>query len=181
VRKLCSNGIIFDKKTVKVKYAHSKGQIPTEITADISKLKTLEADFISHLLNLKRFYIDPAFVFPVLCKALKLNWNFDSESNQNLQKTLDQYANLKDLSKELTAIYMKKEGQNAYSTLNVITDIVSHQDKYNNLPFFSIRLTEYYHRISEWMREYTTLAETRDFDIKQYLGEYTFHSNSTSY
>ena len=115
VRKLCLNGVIFDKKTVKVKYTHSKGQIPTEIIADISKLKSLEADFISQLSNLKRFHIAPKLVFPLVCKSLKLNWNFDSDNNPNLQKALEQYNDLKTLSKKLAKSYIEKEGQNAYA------------------------------------------------------------------
>lgn len=172
VRKVCSNGVIFDKKTIKVKYSHSEG-IPIDISADVSKLKILEADFINHLTNLKRFYIKPEHVFALLCKSLDLKFNFENKNNNPfLQKQIEKYENLKKLTAEKSKMYLKKDGDNVFAAFNVITDIISNQNLYDNLPNYSIRANGYYHKISNWMREFVELAESRDFKMEKYLEDF---------
>lgn len=168
VRKLCSNGVIFDKETIKVKYSHSE-RIPINISADISKLKILENEFIDYLTNLKRFYIKREYVFALLCKILDLKFNFKNKKNPFLQSQIERFENLKKLTTEKSNIYMKQEGDNMFAAFNIITDIISHQDLYDNLPHYSIRINSYYHRISNWMRDFVEIAESRDFKMEKYL------------
>lgn len=173
VRKLCSNGVIFDKKTIKVKYNHSRGSIPVDISADVSQLKKLESEFIEHLLNLKRFHVHRKHSFPIICKALALEWKLNPKSPEydNQIKRLKKF---KDKSNELTDVYMKSEGENAFAVMNVMTDLISHQDIYSNIPLFSLRANQYYRRISNWMIEYCIEAEKRNFKIENYIEEYSY-------
>jgi hypothetical protein len=179
VRKLCSNGVIFDKKTVKVKFTHTQSDIPAgvDVNVDVSKLKSLENEFITHLHNLKRFHIPKTQVFPMLCKALNLNYNFDDTNKPFGKSDYEKFLNLKETSATLTKEYFEKNGENAFAAFNVITDIVSHQDYYQNLPNYSIRSNGYYQKISSWMRDYTEEAEKRDFSLEKYLSDYLKFNN----
>jgi hypothetical protein len=171
VRKLCSNGVIFNKKTIKVKYSHTKGDIPVSITVDVSKLKDLENEFKGSLLNLKRFHVNRNLSFPLICKALNLNWNLN-ENGPNYKNELNKFSNLKSKTKELTDVYINLEGETAFAIMNVMTDLVSHQYSYNNLPLFSKLANNYSYYISDWIEKFCEQAEKRDFIIEKYLGEF---------
>lgn len=177
VRKLCSNGVIFDKRTIKVKYNHTKGSIPVTITADVSQLKKLENEFKEHLFNLKRFHVSRKHSFPLICKALGLDWKLIPETPA-YKNQLQKFNEFKGKSKELTKVYMDTEGENAFSVMNVMTDLVSHQDQYKNIPLFDMRANQFYHRISDWMSEYCLEAEKRDFKIESYLGTFSRFSDN---
>jgi hypothetical protein len=177
VRKLCSNGVIFDKETVKVKYLHTTVGIPAQIKVDTSKLKILEKEFINNLLNLKRFYVHKKDIFPMFCKALELNFNFDNVNNPFNNQQKRNFINLKETALRLAKDYTDQDGENAFSALNVMTDIISHQNQYQNLINYSLRANGYYRKISKWMHQYTEAAEQRDFNLEKYLGDYTKYNN----
>ena len=173
VRKLCSNGVIFDKQTIKVKFNHTKGSIPVSIVSDVSKLKKLENEFKEHLLNLKRFHINRKMSFAIICKALNLDWkDHDGDDKQHA------YINFKTKALELTNVYMDIDGECAFAVMNVMTDLVSHQDDYKNIPLFNMRANQYYNRISTWMVDYCKEAEKRDFKVDAYLGQFIKFSES---
>lgn len=167
VRKLCSNGVIFKKKTVEVKFIHSKGYIPEDIIVNTESLNDAKASFLSGLVNLKRFYVNINHTFPLLYKSLNLGFSTNNlKKNQNLY---NQYKSLVQSCNSLSNFYFNSEGHNAYAVLNVITDIISHQEKYNNLPYYSFKTNEYYQLISEWILDYTEAAEERDFKNEAYI------------
>jgi len=177
VREICSNGFIFDKKTIEVKYRHTNKGIPAKIKVDVNKLKNLEQEFIEHLLNLKRFYVSKKDIFPMLCKALELKFKFDNKKNPFTNRQKENFINLRETAFRLAKEYTIKDGENAFSALNVMTDIISHQNLYKNLFNFSLRANSYSHKISRWMREFTESAEKRDFNLDKYLGDYKMYMN----
>ncbi len=179
VRKLCSNGMIFDKKTVTVKINHTKRKQDWEIKADIQKLKGLENEFISHMLNLKRFFLPKKYIFPLVCKALKLNYEsktsegllFPEYKLPNQAGILEEGCNLRDLSNRLVIKYVEKLGENAYSAFNVITDILSHQEDYKIIQNYAMRTRGLNTSLLEWIQKFTEAAEKRDFKIEDYLSK----------
>lgn len=172
VRRICSNGFIFDKKTIEVKYHHTTEGIPAKIEVDVSKLKNLENEFIENLLNLKRFFVSREDIFPLFCKALELNFKFDNTKNPFAERQKQAFLNLRETAFRLAKEYTSRDGENAFSALNVMTDIISHQNIYQNLINFSLRANGYSHKISRWMREFTESAEKRDFNLDRYIGDY---------
>lgn len=171
VRKLCSNGVIFDKKTVKVKYLHTNEGIPANVSVDVSAFRKLEADFRNHLVNLKRFYFPSRYMFPLLCKVLEVKHTFDS-SNPFARAEEERFYRLRKDVKELSKSYFEDSGDNAFSALNVLTDVVSHQDSYKSLANFAIRANMLYLRTSDWVRTFTEEAEKRDFVLDNYLKDF---------
>ncbi len=177
VRKLCSNGFIFDKESIKVKYAHTKGTIPFDISVDASKLKKYEIDFVEHLNNLSRFYVDPEHVFPLVLSALNLRFNFNHSNQQQLQKEKERYLRTKMIIADLTDAYFNELKPTAYAVLNIITDFVSHQDKYKAIPLFTSHVNGYYSKPGNWIQNFTQAIQTPRFNMVDYLGEFNTYMN----
>ncbi|MBK7441122.1 MAG: hypothetical protein WAT43_08480 [Chitinophagales bacterium] len=160
VRKLCSNGVIFNKKTVRVKYNHTKTEIPYDILPDVSALKKLEADFISSLYNLKRFYVKSDFFTPITLKALNIKEKSYTGKEQ-------QFDNLVSSVEGLNTNYINKDGENAYALFNVMSDLVSNNP--NDIMGYHLAPNSYYKKISHWMLSFASAMESRDFTIERYL------------
>ncbi|MBL7764609.1 MAG: DUF932 domain-containing protein [Chitinophagaceae bacterium] len=169
VRKLCLNGVIFNKKTIKVKYSHTGNIDLFQINADISQLESAKADFINHMLNLKRFYINESLYFPLLCKVLDIKKPIKNENDFSYEPRQKMYNDLNAQTISLTSEYIKQEGSNAYAFFNVITDLVSHQDEYKSIAGFNLNPTKYFLKPAIWVEEFVEKAEKRDFKIEEYI------------
>ena len=177
VRELCSNGFIFDKESIKVQFAHTKGLIPVDFKVDISKLRKYEVDFVNHLNNLNRFYVDPVYVFPLVLKALNLNFNLNYGNQRQVDKELERYAQTKTIITDLTNAYYKELKPTAYAVLNIITDYVSHQDKYKTIPLFTSHINGYYNKPGNWIQDFTKEIQSPQFNMENYLGEFKTYMN----
>jgi hypothetical protein len=169
VRKLCSNGVIFSKKTVKVKFNHNQSNLTSDIEVDVSDLKVLEEDFKKKIYNLSRFYVPKKYTFAMLIKATGISFNTDSLNKKIRDNEIQKQQQLNSLTYELADQYVANMGENALAAFNTITDIISNQDKYKLIPNYSLSANRYYHNISSWMKEYTEEAEKRDFSLDRYL------------
>jgi hypothetical protein len=172
VRKLCSNGVIFDKKTIKVKIAHNKKIDQISFKADVSKFNEAKSSFISKMLSLKKFHIPKKKHFPLICKCLEIKKPLPGADGKLNERIQDQYSNLIRVSSELSNQYVNSEGETAYSLFNVITDLVSHQSNYNNIPNYHLRPGSYSFKPTEWIEDFVTEIEKRTFDLEKYIGEY---------
>jgi len=177
VRKLCSNGVIFVKKTFTVKVYHKKGN-EIKIHSNIDKYKDLEASFKSALLNLRRFHLPSKYAFPILCKALEIKYKEVPKD-----KTESAFAfGIENARKETTALVAKYDQtdfkESAYAIFNVISDAISNQPVNRPwLPNYTVSTHRYYSRLSDWMTDYVEQAEKRDFNIEKYLGDYLQFNN----
>lgn len=178
VRALCSNGFIFDKKSVKVKYRHTAGSNPYIIEADVSKLVAYEAEFVGYLNNLKRFYIDKKYVLPLLLKALNMNYDLKEEPLSLKEKnSREKFSQLKGLIEDLTDQYFNELNPTAYAFLNILTDFISHQDEYKMIPMYMAHVNHYYNKPSHWMISFVDAIKKDSFDIEDYLGTYKIYLN----
>lgn len=165
VRKLCSNGVLFNKKTVKVKYPHNIGQQIT-LNVDVEQLRPLEASFKLSCSNLKTVNIDPALLFALVCRILDIKLLLNDNKADKQIKVLKEF---KDKIKQLTQIYFGSLGHNAYAALSVLTDLISHQDQYKNISGFSLNPNSYYYRAADWVIDFAEKSTNPDFSIAEYL------------
>lgn len=172
VRKLCSNGVIFDKNTVKIKMVHNKGNHRINYKTDLDRFKSAKLSFITKMLSLKKFNIPKSKHFPLICKCLGIKRPKVNGSTEIDERIEQQFQKLKLDSSELTTQYVNVDGETAYSLFNVITDLVSHQEDYNNIPYYSLRPGSYSFKPTEWIEEFVNEIEKRTFDLEKYLGEY---------
>jgi hypothetical protein len=168
VRELCSNGIIFSKETVKIKFSHDKLQIK-DIDQNYHKLKILEHQFSSSLNTLNSISFDKSFAFQMACKALNLKFNTESTNERVRISELRRLENSKHSISQLTNKYFTELGNNAYAMLNILSDFVSHQHKYKCIPGYSINPNAYYRKIDAWSSNFISAVKSPDFSIEKFL------------
>lgn len=163
VRKLCSNGMLFNKKSTKIKYVHSttKG---LNLQSEVSKIGEVSQQFINQCKRLHEFVIPREMMFALVCHMLRLNLK-SSESKTKFMNL----ESLFDLTNTLTTKYSIGSQVNAYTALNVATDIVSHQHEYKNLNGYYLNVRSFYARPADWMEEFATQIQNRDFTLDAYL------------
>lgn len=173
VRELCSNGFIFSKDSIHVKYHHIKGRTPLDLHVDVSKLRQYEIDFVNYLNNLNRFYVDPIYVFPLVLKATNQKFSIDNKGPEKVNYEIDRYNKTKRIIAELTSHYYRELNPTAYAVLNILTDFISHHRDYQTIPYFSSHLNNYYRMPSQWILDFTREIQKTDFNMENYLGTYT--------
>lgn len=172
VRKLCANGVIFDKQTVIIKIAHNKGIEGISYKTDVSRFREAKASFITKMLSLKKFNVPKDRHFSLICKCLEIKAPKPNEKGKIDERIGEQFKQLKLVSKELSNQYVNKDGETAYSLFNVITDLVSHQEDYDNIPYYNLRPGTFSFKPTIWIEEFITEIEKRTFDLEHYIGEY---------
>lgn len=170
VRNFCVNGFIFDKKTIVVKVSHNKGIENIKYDLDLKHFDKAKTSFISHMFSLKKFHIPKTKHFPLVCKCLGIK-NPDLMDNAD-DSDVNKFKSLKSYTEALAETYCGLEGETAYSLFNVITDLVSHQEEYNNIPNYNLRPNSYAFKPTLWIEEFVTEIEKRDFNLETYLGEF---------
>lgn len=151
VRKLCSNGLIFNKETIEVKINHDKLQVD-KLNLNVEKLKKHEEMFVQHLNKMKAKEVQASQVFEMVCEALDLKFDVDSDDIKRKQREIERKDKIQKLVKHISDAYFSELGFNAYAVLSTITDFVSHQDDYNCLQGFSINPNIFYKKAGQWMQ-----------------------------
>ena len=176
VRKLCSNGFIFNKKTIKFKYSHTKKGLFGIYDIDTSSLRNYERQFAGYRQNLHRFYVDQKYVLPIVLKSLNLKFKvIDNPQNRKEEREYFKYLKAKDIIKNLTNQYYKELQPTAYAVLNIMTDLVSHQQEI--LPFYSTHINGYYKKPAYWMDSFIQEVKKDNFNMEEYLGEFKVYLN----
>ena len=166
VRKLCSNGVLFNKRSIKLKYLHNKGNTVDVIHA-ANQIKTTSNLFADQCLSLKDYAIPKELMFALVCQIL--NINLELPHDNQMKKKINSLENLIELTKILTTRYTNELGSNAYAAFNVVTDLVSHQDQYKNLTGFYFNVRSFYSKPTDWMDEFSGKIADNNFGFDGYL------------
>lgn len=177
VRSLCSNGFIFKKEFITVKYSHIKGMIPSITDIDTSGLKKFEIDFVGYLNNLYKHNVNRKYVFPLVLKAVNLNFKLDHENPKIAEKERIRFLKTKGIIAFLTDQYYKELNSNAYAVFNVLTDFISHQSDYKILPFYTAQVNSYYQKPGIWISDFVKSTNRKDFSMDKYLIDYLKYQN----
>ncbi|HZL11072.1 MAG TPA: DUF932 domain-containing protein [Prolixibacteraceae bacterium] len=168
VRKLCSNGVLFNKQSIKLKYLHNKGN-RVDIISAANQIKSTSGLFTDQCKSLKDYPIPKELMFALVCQIL--NINLELPNKNQLKKKMNSLQNLIELTKILTIRYTKELGSNAYTAFNVVTDIVSHQDEYKNLTGFHFNVRSFFAKPTDWMDDFSNKAKVKSFVYEDYLKE----------
>lgn len=175
VRQLCSNGVIFKKSTVEIKYSHDRLKIE-KIDADLSKLKKLENEFVEHLIKMRELKLKTNNLVGLVCKALNLRFDVFSKNSKKKTREIERFNRTKSIINQIAAGYIEEMDYNGYAIFNILTDFVSHQDQYKIIRGYSINPNAYYRRIGEWSRDILQQMAKEDFKIDSYLEGYTYET-----
>ncbi len=166
VRKLCSNGVMYNKRSTKLKYIHTNSTNMT-LLSDAKKIDEVKTIFTNQCTWLNKYKLNHKLMFALVCHILKINLNL--LDNQQLNKKLHQLESLYKLVTSLTNLYNFNLGVNGYTVLNVVSDIVSHQNEYKNLPGFYFNVRSFYARPTDWMEEFAGKIEKGNVNMDEYL------------
>ena len=166
VRKLCSNGVVFNKRTMKLKYVHDNSN-RIKLKDDVGKVFAASDHFKEQCNQLRKFEIPEERMFPLLCHILRINLNVP-ERKQALKK-LNYLGRLLAKVNELTEHYKITLGMNAYTTFNVATDLVSHNDDYNVFPGYYLHVRSFFARPTDWMEEFINKANQNEVYLDELL------------
>jgi len=166
VRKLCSNGVLFNKKTMKIKYHHVKDS-QLHIKNDTEAIKSETKLFAEHCKTLNEIPIPQEKMFPLACKIFNVNLN--PPDRRNLLRKIQQLSTFKETVDKLSTIYAKDLGENAYAVLSIVSDIVSHQNAQKIFPGFYLNVRTYYALPTDWMNDFVRLNTGGGFEMDEYL------------
>ena len=167
-RSICTNGVIFGKRSITFRYQHTVGNIPRTATFNMNfgELKNFETQFIEKLHNLKRYYVPNELMLPIACRAFSIQATNETLAKPNRRDSLLGFRNH---VTQLTDKYFQKLGPNGYAALNVITDIASH-------PVHAISpavmVDQLQKRCGDWTDEFISQIKDDQFKFERYLGDY---------
>jgi len=168
VRELCSNGVLFNKKSMKLKYIHSNSKA-LNLQVDAPRIKVVSEIFEKQCTQLRDFKLHPNLMFALVCKIM--NVNLELPDKKQRKKKLNYLENLNSIIKVLTAKYNREIGMSTYTALNVVTDLVSHQNVYKNLTGYYFNVRSFYARPTEWIEDFTKQIKGVNFELKGYLND----------
>lgn len=169
-RKLCDNGVIFERESIEYKFYHTRQNIAPkgEFNVNFEKLKRLETIFRSYTEKLEDYEVPEKFVFPIVCKALETKFDIDNQDREKQEREKNRLNDFKKGVDNLTKDYYRQLGSNAYAVLNIISDIASHQ-KYKAQ---SLMIDYLQKRTGSWLENFATVIRSENFDFETYLGDY---------
>ena len=167
-RWICMNGMIFGSKSVEFSYAHTRrGMNRVERFEDnIGDIRKIEATLTESLHQLKRYYVPPEEMLPIVCKAFDI-----IATREDMQKArrVESLTAIRDQVKGLTESYFTGLGPHGYAALNVLTD-------YATRPSGVIAPESSMHglqqKASNWMENFVSAIKKADFSFDKYLAEY---------
>ena len=108
VRKICANGVIFSKKTMKIKMYHTGKYLKVKVEGLIQPLKQLEEEFVNYLISLQKYdQIDKKYVLPLICKILGLKFNLEAEDEKIRRMEQKKFENTKSIINTLQKFILK--------------------------------------------------------------------------
>jgi hypothetical protein len=128
VRRLCSNGMIFRKESIKARFYHTKGRLEVNLSQDatFSKLKEMESEFSAHMKGLHAITVKEQLLLPLSIYFLGLDFEIDARDPVKQEREKERLAKVVVSLSDLIRKYLKELGANAYSALNVATDFATH-------------------------------------------------------
>jgi len=128
VRRLCNNGVIFEKETISFSYPHTKRSVRSDIEFKIEndRLIRLSKTFTNYMLGLDRCYVEQRFALPMMCKALDLRFDIIAKDDRKREREREKLEKFVSSAEPLVERYFAELGHTAYAVFNAITDYSSH-------------------------------------------------------
>jgi len=168
-RKLCLNGVIFEKHSIEFNFPHSSRGMSNRVDFQIAKgkLQALRTEFESDAERLHSFQFPQGSAVPLVFRALQLPM---PKSPEDWEKRKDDfYLPLKERVEELADRYVGPLGQNAYAILNAGTDFASNPPETPNIRRQTHAMQS---RLGQWANEFSEAVTNPSFNLPTYVGDY---------
>lgn len=164
-RWICMNGMIFGSKSIEFSYAHTRRGMNriARFEDNIGDIRKIEAALTENLHQLKRYYVPPAEMLPIVCRAFDI-----SATKEDLMKPrrVEALTAMRDQVRGLTETYFTGLGPHGYAALNVLTD-------YATRPTGVIAPEASMHglqqKASNWMEGFISAIKSPNFSFDKYL------------
>lgn len=169
-RKLCDNGMIFEKETIEYKFYHTHQEISPagQFKIDFERLKNLEASFRESVDRLNCYPVPQEDFLPLVCVALNLEFDIQADDAAKRKKEKERFSVFKSGTQPLVTKYVNELGENAYAALSVITDIASRPFFYRTPSWMVDHLQK---RAGNWFNDFAHEIRDPGFQMDQYLGD----------
>ncbi|MBL8007941.1 MAG: hypothetical protein JNJ56_10440 [Ignavibacteria bacterium] len=167
VRKVCDNGVIFEREIVRLNYFHynkTLNNFSDSIISDskMKKLKEIEKSFTEYMRNLKEIIIAKEYFTGITAKIFGLKFskeNVSTKYSKILEKQKEEFVNIMEKLKQM---YTSELGENAYSLFNTATAFA------NETGFVKCgRYNSFQTKTGKWVREIVRINKERK--IQEYL------------
>ena len=168
-RWICTNGMIFGRENIILRYYHSKDKIGLEDKFEINfgRLKDFEDRFVERMRNLKSYAVPRDHLLALVCKALGVKVEPADLHDRKKRKRLFDF---RDRVVGLTQKYTSELGSNGYGILNIITDLASRPSLYISQESMVDPLQK---RCGDWVSSFLRAVQYPKFDYLKYLGDFT--------
>lgn len=166
VRALCSNGVLFKKDTMQLKYFHIK-ENRIDIEKAVAQIGTSIDQFKGQCTKLSELEFPRKFMVPLVFNTL--NVNLKTPYNVIDDRKWKRINSLIETTHNLTQLYFDAIGDNAYSAFNVLSDLVSNGDVNCYLPGYYLHVRSYFCKPNSWAEQFIQESDKKDFKITNYL------------
>lgn len=166
VRELCSNGMLFRKRTMTITYPHAKQQ-KINLEANAAQIRSSQEIFRDQCRQLFEITIPEGHLFPLVCHILNLNVEIPGR-----HETAQRFTRLESLIETVNKLkdrYSGPKAPNGYDALNILTDLVSHQDEYKNLAGYYLNTRAWYQKPSVMVDTLLGLRDAGKHDLSGLL------------
>lgn len=175
-RKLCDNGVIFEKDIVKIKIYHQRrnfNQNQLFDSFDITRFNKYIEEFRNHLLKTQEIKIDKKYFIATSAKALQMKFDIRNTNKKIKSKALKDLGLFISQITPLASKYYKDFGPTAYAVFNTVTDYASNvDDEEENYLFRRNAINRNQRLAGEWLKNFHNDYHNTDFDFPTYLKEY---------
>ena len=172
-RKVCANGLVGPESVVQFQFAHTRDQVGDGIRFQIdhTRLDAMKTEFLDCFRVLRDFPVERSYFVPLIRFVLKLpDGTMPPASDRSPgadRERRDQLLLLRYLE-EVSARYVREQGDNAYAVLNAMTEIASHPSEINLIRRDKHSLQKL---AGEWMVEFRKHCLNPSFTVGGYLEE----------
>ena len=167
VRKLCDNGVIFEREAIEFKFFHTRRLIHEEIdfSKQYGKLKALEQKFVNYMTGINSVAVPRPHALPLMVKALDMKFDTgstDEKKKRNAEKRLDEFSAY---ASRLVSKYYREMGENAYAVYNAATEYASDPRRSGSANL----INGMQKRVGNWVEKFA--AEQQLLNFGEYLAE----------
>jgi len=167
-RKICLNGVIFGKYSIRFTFSHTRDGLreTPNFEAGVHKLEGLRASFLGIAERLMGFAVTEDEALALVFRGLGLPVPKESAEGPGREA----FRALRDNARERVGRYQADLGSNAYAAFNAMTDLASHPP---DIPRFRRSPHSLQTAAGAWAEEFGKLvAAGEGFDFGAYLGDW---------
>ena len=170
-RKLCDNGVIFEKETITFAYTHTKGLLNIDAIerqlANDDRLSRLQTSFIDWMNRLKNYPVADKYVLALCARIIGVRFDIETKDFEKRKKETDRLVLFQKDIEGLKKKYWSEMGQTAYAVFNMTTDYATHSTN-------TLHIDGQQARVGTWLDDFCKATAAKPFSIDTYLSDYEY-------